>query len=677
MASSRFALDTILKTSLMYFILLRVGVVCRTDAHECFRTCEWPPNPMICRYEFTVEWYYSMSTSCFDCPYNMTDCTRPHCIPINGVPRGIVTINRQFPGPSIQVCEFDTIEVKVNNEMINEESITIHWHGIHQRGTPYMDGVPLVTQCHIPYRSSFTYRFQAETFGTHFWHAHGMARSNGAVGSLVIRQAAPAEIHNRLYDYDLQEHVIIMQDWVNQLMIDRFTRIVYGDLELAPDSMLINGKGRYREFIDESSNQSVYTPREVFHVQRGNTYRFRTISNNLMDCLVEVSIDHHNLTIIASDGAPLQPVEAGAYGMSSGERFDFILDASAEIGKYWMRIKGRDCHGFEELALLVYEGAADQPDPPEVEQPYPSEVIVNPFNRKSSEYVKNIIDLSAAVNGTEQVPVPEADETHYMVLELELINNNDYNHPMYNPAFGVKGDLSTYKGVPSPQINRVSFKYPSSPLLTQYQDLSDFEMCSTESVLAYHQERCKNEHCVCTQVLHVELGKVVEIVLVDQGNFRNAHAMHIHGYRFQVVAQDTLGEETTLEEVKRLDRAGNITRRTHNVPHKDTVAPLSGGYVIVRFVADNPGWWLFHCHVSFHFTAGMTMVIRVGSDKDLPPVPRNFPRCGGDWHQDDIGSNVPIKPAPTPNSASYNGRYPMLSLAVAGCAVSTMIVMLA
>ena len=117
--------------------------------------------------------------------------------------------------------------------------------------------------------------------------------------------------------------------------------------------------------------------------------------------------------------------------------------------------------------------------------------------------------FSCQVNGTEQVPVPEADETHYMVLELELINNNDYNHPVYNPAFGVKGDLSTYKGVPSPQINRVSFKYPSSPLLTQYQDLSDFEMCSTESVLAYHQERCKNEHCVCTQVLHVELGKVM------------------------------------------------------------------------------------------------------------------------------------------------------------------------
>ena len=124
-----------------------------------------------------------------------------------------------------------------------------------------------------------------------------------------------------------------------------------------------------------------------------------------------MSIDHHNLTIIASDGAPIQPVEAGAYGMTTGERFDFILDASAEIGKYWMRIKGRGCPGpgpgFEELALLVYEGAAGLPDPPEIEQPYPLEVIVNPFNRKSSEFVKNIMDLSAAGKHLDLIQVPQ------------------------------------------------------------------------------------------------------------------------------------------------------------------------------------------------------------------------------------------------------------------------------
>jgi len=53
-----------------------------------------------------------------------------------------------------------------------EESTTIHWHGHHQRGTPYMDGVPYVTQCPIPPKSSFRYHYMADTPGTHFWHSH-------------------------------------------------------------------------------------------------------------------------------------------------------------------------------------------------------------------------------------------------------------------------------------------------------------------------------------------------------------------------------------------------------------------------------------------------------------------------------------------------------------------------
>jgi FtsP/CotA-like multicopper oxidase with cupredoxin domain len=59
----------------------------------------------------------------------------------------------------------------MENHMM-EESTTIHWHGHHQRGTPYMDGVPYVTQCPIPPKTSFRYHYIADTPGTHFWHSH-------------------------------------------------------------------------------------------------------------------------------------------------------------------------------------------------------------------------------------------------------------------------------------------------------------------------------------------------------------------------------------------------------------------------------------------------------------------------------------------------------------------------
>ena len=41
------------------------------------------------------------------------------------------------------------IVVEVINEMMTD-GVTIHWHGMHQRETPWMDGVQDITQCAIP-----------------------------------------------------------------------------------------------------------------------------------------------------------------------------------------------------------------------------------------------------------------------------------------------------------------------------------------------------------------------------------------------------------------------------------------------------------------------------------------------------------------------------------------------
>ena len=81
------------------------------------------------------------------------------CITANGVKRDILTINRMLPGPSIQVCKNDIIRVKVKNHLMNEKSTSIHWHGMLQKGTPFMDGIGKITQCPIPSGGSFTYEY--------------------------------------------------------------------------------------------------------------------------------------------------------------------------------------------------------------------------------------------------------------------------------------------------------------------------------------------------------------------------------------------------------------------------------------------------------------------------------------------------------------------------------------
>lgn len=60
----------------------------------------------MCHYDFNVEDYFTLSRACYACPDNLTDCTLPECIPADGVPIPLLTVNRQLPGPSIQVKRY-------------------------------------------------------------------------------------------------------------------------------------------------------------------------------------------------------------------------------------------------------------------------------------------------------------------------------------------------------------------------------------------------------------------------------------------------------------------------------------------------------------------------------------------------------------------------------------------
>ena len=56
-----------------------------------------------------------------------------------------------------KICEGDTVVVAVTNHLEDGAGATIHWHGMRQRHTPYMDGGNMVTQCPITHRSTFVY----------------------------------------------------------------------------------------------------------------------------------------------------------------------------------------------------------------------------------------------------------------------------------------------------------------------------------------------------------------------------------------------------------------------------------------------------------------------------------------------------------------------------------------
>lgn len=114
-----------------------------------------------------------------------------------------------------------------------------------------------------------------------------------------------------------------------------------------------------------------------------------------------------------------------------------------------------------------------------------------------------------------------------------------------------------------------------------------------------------------------------------------SHPFHLHGYGFNVIgigrSPDQNVKKINLKHALDLDRRGLLERHLKQgdlPPAKDTIAVPNNGYVILRFRANNPGFWLLHCHFLFHIVIGMSLVLQVGTHADLPPIPPNFPTCG-------------------------------------------------
>lgn len=57
--------------------------------------------------------------------------------------------------------------------------------------------------------------------------------------------------------------------------------------------------------------------------------------------------------------------------------------------------------------------------------------------------------------------------------------------------------------------------------------------------------------------------------------------------------------------IKQMYNSGQISSNTVDPPRQDTVVVPASGYVVIRFVANNPGVWFLHCHFENHFAQGI------------------------------------------------------------------------
>lgn len=249
-----------------------------------------------------------------------------------------LSTNKLLPGPSIQVCQNDVLVVDIINKLPGH-GLTIHWRGQPQNEAPFMDGVPMITQCPINSYTTFQYKFRASVAGTHLWHAHsGAELADGIFGALIVRRAPKLDPQRKLYDYDDKKHLVLISEWSGSSVtnLSSYTQ--------RPKKLLINGR----------SGDAPYN----FEVKHGKRYRFRVaFGGGLSECPIRLSIDQHPIKIISLDGTPINPYQVDAIEMIKGERVDFVLKANKDYNKYTIRVNSIcDDEDLEAVAMIKYVG---------------------------------------------------------------------------------------------------------------------------------------------------------------------------------------------------------------------------------------------------------------------------------------------------------------------------------
>ncbi|KAF2763383.1 hypothetical protein EJ05DRAFT_496215 [Pseudovirgaria hyperparasitica] len=482
--------------------------------------------------------------------------TREYAAP-DGVNASLLLVNGHFPGPTIRANLGDVFVVKVNNRITGPETGTaIHWHGLLQKDSIFMDGVPSVSMCPIPPGESFTYRFIADRVGSSWWHSHFSGQLVGGLfGGIIID--GPSN-----FDYDIDIGLVMIseryhRDYRELIDATMQARVVQSD------NNLINGK---MPFDCSKTNLTCSSAVKVstFDRFRSGKIHLLRIVNSGAEPFEHFSIDGHMLTVVALDFVQVDPFVTDVVSLSPGQRVEVLVNGTGEPGdSYWMRATAdRSCSTVKQpfaLAAIYYEGADCSVEPSST-----------PTNRTLNAC--NTTELNKATPFEHDSPETTPSYTQH-----------------YDFTFGANA-TGTRLFFTNNRTFRADF---NNALLEQAADpVFSLAQAPPQSVLD-------------------DFSYNTSLRIVMRNFWPRPHPMHLHGHDFSILAEGigTWNGSVRTDNPLRRDTHQMLAAYSTNNMLNGTITP---SYLVIQFRLDNPGIWPFHCHIFTHLALGMYVNIAYG-----------------------------------------------------------------
>ncbi|KAL8233386.1 hypothetical protein R6Q59_019486 [Mikania micrantha] len=522
--------------------------------------------------------------------------------------KNLLTVNGQFPGPTITAHRGDTVIVDVINR--GDQNITIHWHGVKQPRYPWSDGPEFVTQCPIQPGANFSQKvLLSDEEGTLWWHAHSDWSRASIHGLIVILPRL-----GTTYPFpqpDEQVPVVLGEWWQSDIRTVTENFIRGGGDPANSDALTINGQPGD---LYNCSN----TGTTKIKVEQGKTYMLRMV-NAAMNNLMFLAVANHTLTVVGTDGAYTKPFSSNYITISPGQTLDILLVANqSPNNRYYMAAKlynGQPASRFDPTTTTAIIEYAESSTPPV----FPDLPAFNDRNA-SFNFTRRLRSLASTQHPID-VPL-NIKKTLFYTLSINAIPC-----PANQTCEAIR-NTSRFAA----SINNITFGMPSTSILGAYyrgmngvygNDFPDVPPLKFNYTQASGLNVSLRLPEVATKVKMLKHNETVEVVF--QGTNLVAgidHPMHLHGHSFYVVGSGFGNYERSRD---------SLTYNLVDPPHMQTIAVPQNGWTAIRFKADNPGVWFMHCHFERHVSWGMGMVFIVrngksSNDRILPPPPY-MPPC--------------------------------------------------
>jgi CopA family copper-resistance protein len=520
----------------------------------------------------------------------------------SGKEKRAIAVNGQIPMPTLTFTEGDIAEIYVHNEL--KEETSLHWHGLFLPNKE--DGVPNLTQMPIKPGTTHKYTFPIIQNGTHWYHSHsGLQEQIGMYGMFIMSKKQNDKTFRKGID-DLPTVPIILSEWTD-LKPENVHRMLHNGTDwfaikkgttqsyteaikqghfktkVANEWKRMNAMDvsdvYYEKFLINGKNES-----QLSQFKGGDKVRLR-IANGGASSYFWLTYAGGKITVVASDGNDVEPVEVDRLLIAVSETYDIIVTIPADNTSYEFLATPED--RTKSASLYIGNGIKQLISPLPKLKYFEGMKMMNGMMKMNGDLDDMGMQMSLNQMDMNVVMYPEITgfaKTKSMG-NMEMNNeHSSHNQNQYNA--NALSNITT--------LNYAMLKSTEKTTLPKDAPVKELRFELTGNMNRYVWSLDNKVVSEIDRIL-IRKGENVRITLYNGSMMR--HPMHLHGHDFRIIN----GQE-------------------EYAPLKNIMDLMPMETNIIEFNANVEGDWFFHCHILYHMMAGMGRVFTYENQAPNPLI---------------------------------------------------------